>query len=158
MVNVYGKDPSTGYARRTFDNTGVQYGLKALQEGSINMKRFLDLNEFIGGYDNNGDFPTARSVADPEALKITYETGRLNTGAGNWTSVPVVDRRAYQDEIASGNVHQYVNTYRLRARLDNYNGNHDNHVMFRAEGTANERAMDEAGIDILSELARCDRG
>ena len=151
MVNVYGKDPSTGYARRTLDNTGVQYGLKALQEGSINMKRFLDLNEFIGGYDNNGDFQTGRSVADPEALKIAYETGRLNTGAGNWASVPVVDRRAYQDEIASGNVHQYVNTYRLRARLDRFNGNHDNHVMFRAEGTANERAMDAAGIDILSD-------
>ena len=94
MVNVYGKDPSTGYARRTLDNTGVQYGLQALLDGDINMKRFLDLNEFIGGYDNNGDFQPGRSVADPEALKIAYQTGRLNTGAGNWTSVPVVDAAA----------------------------------------------------------------
>ena len=31
MVNIYGKDPNTGYARRTFDSVGVQYGLKALQ-------------------------------------------------------------------------------------------------------------------------------
>lgn len=150
MVNVYGTDPSTGYARRTLDNTGVQYGLKALQDGQINMKRFLDLNESIGGYDNNGDLQAARSVGDQNAIQIAYETGRLNSGAGNWTSVPVVDRRAYQDDDPTGNVHQYVNTYRMRARLDKYNGNHDNQVMFRAEGTANERAMDSAAIDTLS--------
>ncbi len=32
MINIYGADPATGYARRTYDNTGVQYGLGALQE------------------------------------------------------------------------------------------------------------------------------
>ncbi|MCB0830333.1 MAG: hypothetical protein KDB64_05380, partial [Solirubrobacterales bacterium] len=150
MVNIYGKDPATGYARRTLDNTGIQYGLQAYLNGNINLKRFMDLNEYIGGYDDNGNLQAARSVADPEALKIAYDTGRLNTGAGNWTSVPVVDRRAYQDDVSSGNVHQYVNTYRTRARLDRYNGNHDNQVMFRADGNMNVNAMDSAAIDLLS--------
>ena len=37
MVNVYGRDPATGYARRTLDNVGVQYGLEALQGGQISV-------------------------------------------------------------------------------------------------------------------------
>lgn len=150
MVNIYGTDPDTGYARRAMDNTGVQYGLQAFQEGAINMKRFLDLNEFIGGYDNNGNFQTGRTVADPEALKTAYETGRINQGAGGWTSVPVIDRRDYSDNDIPGNVHQYINTYRSRARLDRFNGNHDNQVMFRTTGNANVRLMDSAAIDIIS--------
>ncbi|MBN8867495.1 MAG: hypothetical protein J0H98_08070 [Solirubrobacterales bacterium] len=150
MVNVYGTDPATGYARRSLDNVGVQYGLQAFKDGAINLKRFMDLNEFVGGYDDNGNFQAGRTVADPGALKVSYETGRLNQGAGGWTSVPVVDRRDWVDDDPTGNVHQYVNTYRTRARLDRFNGNHGNQVMFRASGNANVRAMDDAGIDILS--------
>ena len=41
-------------------------------------KQFLDLNEAIGGYDNNGDLVAQRSVADPDALEIAYRTGRIN--------------------------------------------------------------------------------
>jgi hypothetical protein len=29
-VNIYGRDPATGFARRAIDNVGVQYGLAAL--------------------------------------------------------------------------------------------------------------------------------
>jgi len=151
MVNVYGTDPSTGYARRTYDNTGIQYGLQAFQEGKINLKRFMDLNQFVGGFDNNGEFQATRSVADPDALKIAYETGRLNQGAGGWASVPVIDVRAYQDDDASGNVHQYVNTYRTRARLDRFNGDHANQVMFRAKGGPNVKSMNETAVDTLSD-------
>ena len=32
-VNVYGKDPVTGFARRPLDNVGIQYGLKVLNAG-----------------------------------------------------------------------------------------------------------------------------
>ncbi len=150
MVNVYGKDPATGFARRTYDNTGVQYGLQALQQGNINLKRFLDLNEFIGGFDDNGRFQTARSSGNQEAIEIAYRTGRFNTGAGNWANVPVIDRRTYQDDDASGNVHQYLNTYRLRARLDRFNGDHDNQVMFRAKGGTSVNAMNDAATELLS--------
>ncbi len=150
MINIYGADPQTGYARRTYDNTGVQYGLQSYLDGDINLKRFLDLNEFIGGFDDNGNLQPGRSVADQEALNIAYRTGRFNTGAGNWSSVPVIDRRTYQDVSANGNVHQYLNTYRLRARLDRYNGNHDNQVMFRAQGGSSVSAMNAAALEILS--------
>ena len=34
-VNVWGRDPQTGFARRPLDNVGIQYGLKALNSGAI---------------------------------------------------------------------------------------------------------------------------
>ena len=34
-VNVWGKDPKTGFARRPLDNVGIQYGLGALNSGVI---------------------------------------------------------------------------------------------------------------------------
>ena len=44
MVNVFGRDPKTGFARRPFDNVGIQYGLKALNDGKITFEQFIDLN------------------------------------------------------------------------------------------------------------------
>ena len=147
MVNVYGADPATGYARRTLDNVGVQYGLKALQEGAISVDQFLDLNQGIGGFDDNGDPRPQRSVADPTALAIAYRTGRINQGTGGYPDVPVVDIRSYTDNEV--NVHQYFNTYRMRARLDRFDGDHDNQVMFRAKGGASVNRMQDAAIDTM---------
>jgi hypothetical protein len=149
MVNIFGVDPDTGYARRTLDNTGVAYGLKAVQSGAISEEQFLDLNASIGGYDVNGDFTTERSVGDAEGIEISYRTGRFNQGAGGFMAVPIIDDRIYEDEGI--NVHQYLNTYRLRARLDRFQGGHGNHVMFRAKGGTNTRAMNEASIDLLGQ-------
>ncbi len=42
-INVYGV-ADDGYANRTWDNVGVQYGLKALTDGTITADEFLDLN------------------------------------------------------------------------------------------------------------------
>ncbi len=147
MVNVYGKDPGTGYARRTLDNVGVQYGLKGLQNGDLTLNEFLDLNQTVGGYDDNGEFSAARSVADPQALAIAYRTGRFQQGAGGIGSVPIVDERTYVDDEA--NVHQYFNTYRMRARLDRFNGGHGNQVMFRAKGGMSVSNMGDAAMDAL---------
>lgn len=147
MVNVYGKDPNTGKARRTLDNVGVQYGLKGLQAGTLTLDEFLDLNQKVGGYDDNGDFSTERAVADPEALKVAYRTGRFQQGAGGITSVPIVDERTYVDDEA--NVHQYFNTYRMRARLDRFNGGHANQIMFRAKGGSSTSAMNSTAMDTL---------
>jgi hypothetical protein len=55
LVNVYGKDPATGFARRPFDNVGVQYGLDAFNAGIITFAQFSDLNSRIGGFDIDGN-------------------------------------------------------------------------------------------------------
>ena len=49
LQNVYGTDPD-GYARMTWDNVGVQYGLKALKDGNITSAEFLKVNAQIGSW------------------------------------------------------------------------------------------------------------
>jgi hypothetical protein len=49
LRNIYGVD-ETGAARPTWDNVGVQYGLRSLQTGLITFEEFLHLNWHIGGW------------------------------------------------------------------------------------------------------------
>lgn len=49
LRNVYGVD-STGAARPTWDNVGVQYGLQSLKAGRITPAEFLHLNWHVGGW------------------------------------------------------------------------------------------------------------
>lgn len=48
-VDVYGVG-ADGYARSTWDNVGVQYGLEALTDGHITPAEFLDLNARVGSW------------------------------------------------------------------------------------------------------------
>jgi len=50
VVEVYGVDPESGYARVPWDNVGVQYGLRAVADGTITPQEFLDLNAKIGSW------------------------------------------------------------------------------------------------------------
>jgi hypothetical protein len=104
FVNVFGRDPKTGFARRPFDNAGVQYGLAAFNAGKINFNQFLDINRLAGGYDINGNIVADRMVADLDALRLAYETGRINDGAHGLTMLPIIDMRPYT-EGPGGNVH-----------------------------------------------------
>lgn len=49
LQNIYGLN-EYGYARNTWDNVGVQYGLQAFKEGKITHMQFLDINSKIGGW------------------------------------------------------------------------------------------------------------
>src|SRR5690606_33384111 len=70
--NIYGVNPETGAARRPFDNTGVQYGLRALNAGQITVDQFLDLNEKIGGVDQDANYIAQRAAGDPLAIRRAY--------------------------------------------------------------------------------------
>jgi hypothetical protein len=144
LVNVYGRNPSTGLVRRTDDNVGIQYGLAALQSGAITLDEFLDLNDAIGGFNQNGAVVAQRSVADPSALDAAYRSGRINQGAGGFASVPIIDVRDYSD--VGLNVHQYIYTYETRARLRRTRGTAANQVMWRAEGGQNVNPMQDAAL------------
>ena len=104
-VNVWGKDPKTGFARRPLDNVGVQYGLGALNAGTITTQQFLDLNAKVGGYDNDGRVVATRSVADPAAIRIAYRMGRMTWGGAGLATTPIIDYRAYLDDANGGNIH-----------------------------------------------------
>ena len=149
LVNVYGRDPESGYARRAFDNVGRQYGLKALQAGDLTLEEFLDLNEFIGGFDDNGVDSPQRAAGDVEAIRTAYRTGRINRGGGAAPGVPFIDVRSWVDGFA--NVHISVPAFEFRERMRNTNGSLANYVMFRARGNPNAPLMKEEAVDAMSE-------
>jgi len=136
MVNIFGRDPATGFARRPLDNTGVQYGLAALNAGAITKQQFLDLNQLIGGYDNDGNYVATRTVGDLEALRIAYRTGRVTYGGAGMRKTPIIDYRGYVDQQPAGNVHQRFHSFSMRERLLDANGTFDNHVMLTEDGAS----------------------
>ena len=126
--NIYGIDPKTGFALRPFDNVGVQYGLAALNAGTITAKQFLDLNEKIGGYDPDANYVASRSVGDAGAIRRAYQGGLTLGGGGGLASIPVFDSGAYND---AGGYHYQWFHFAIRERIAKQNGNAGNHVMWR---------------------------
>jgi hypothetical protein len=128
-VNVYGRDPSTGFARRPLDNVGVQYGLAALNAGVITVEQFLDLNEGIGGLDLDARPTRQRTAADPIARNAAHRTGRILSGGAGLAGTPIIDYRAYADDNPNGDIHMITHGHATRARLTAANGDADNQVM-----------------------------
>lgn len=136
--NMYGVNPATGFALRPFDNVGVQYGLKALNSGQITTTQFLNLNELIGGYDQDFNYVSGRSVGDAGAILRAQQSG-LQLGAnGGLASIPVFDISGiYNDD---GGYHYQWFHFAMRDRMIQANGNADNHVMWRGNPVPFETA------------------
>jgi Tannase-like family of unknown function (DUF6351) len=128
-INVYGRDPATGFALRPLDNLGIQYGLGALKDGAISVDQFLDLNEKIGGYDHDGNFRSQRSVGDLPAIQAAYRSGRLTNAGLGLRRVPIIDYRAYADGNADGDIHLRYHSFSMRERLKKANGDANNQIM-----------------------------
>jgi hypothetical protein len=126
-VNVFGTDPATHLARRALDNVGVQYGLVALNKGTITADEFLELNASIGGFDADGNVVSQRTSADLRALRLAYSTGRVDTGHGGLGSIPIIDIRQYTD--TKPDIHDQYRSFATRARLIAANGSADNQVI-----------------------------
>jgi hypothetical protein len=135
MRNIFGEKIYAGFtserafAKSPHDNVGVQYALAALNEGLIDKALFLDLNEKIGGWDIDVNSQAQRTVGDDDAIRIAYETGRISSGGAGLAQVPIIDDRAYLDDI--GNFHASVYSFVTRARLERDNGHADNYVLRR---------------------------
>jgi hypothetical protein len=127
-VNIYGRDPKTGFARKPQDNVGLQYGLAALNNGAITVDEFLELNEKIGGNDIDGNFVPQRAVGDPIALRAVYASGLINSGGGGLANVPILHWRTYNDAL--GDIHDRQRDLTIRARLQRANGRSDNQVIW----------------------------
>ena len=128
-VNIWGRDPETGFARRPLDNVGIQYGLKALNDGAITTTQFLDLNAHVGGFDADANIVPARTVADPVATRRAYSTGRITNGGLGMAQIPIVDYRAYNDDAPGGDIHVRYHSFSMRERLRKANGDAANQVM-----------------------------
>ena len=75
----------------------------------------------------------ARSAADPVALRIAYETGRINGGGGSLGAIPD-HRLAAVSRIPLATSTDSFRSFVTRARLVAANGRADNHVILRAPG------------------------
>ena len=135
--NIYGRDPVTGFGLRTYDNVGVQYGLAALNSGAITTTQFLDLNQGIGGVDNDFNYTANRAVGDAAAIRRTYQAGLNMSGSGGLANIPVFDMGSYND--TSGYHYQWYR-FAIRERLRQSNGDADNHVMWRGSSVPFNKA------------------
>lgn len=148
-VNVYGRHPETGFARRPLDNVGVQYGLGALNDGVIDVGQFLDLNDGIGGMDMDFRPQSERTVGEVNVISRAYRTGRIISGRG-LANVPILDYRTFLDHLPNGDNHMKFHSFSLRERLIRENGHSDNHVLLvvpRGGGFG----MDDASNEVINE-------
>jgi hypothetical protein len=134
-----------GFARLPADNTGVQYGLVALQSGQITAEQFVDLNEKIGGLDIDISHVPERSVADPGSLEIAYRSGQVSHGR-QLAQVPIIDLRG----TSNNEIHTDYHSYAVRERLVAANGHHDNHVIWTHEKSiAGDPNVSAAAFDLM---------
>jgi len=96
--------PRPAMRRRPLDKWGCSTAWPRLNSGAITKQQFLDLNQKIGGYDNNGNYVATRTVGDLNAIRIAYETGRItNGGKGLSRHTPMSpDYRGYVDQPENG--------------------------------------------------------
>ena len=111
MVNIFGrrapedwerveKQLGRGFAGRPFDNVGVEYGLKALMNGTISPAQFVDLNIKVGGADIDATLGPNRIEADRPALGRVYRSGAVNEGT-NLDEVAMIDLRGPDNRAPS---------------------------------------------------------
>jgi hypothetical protein len=161
LRNVYGVD-ATGAARPTWDNVGVQYGLRALKEGKITPQEFLHLNWHIGGWKHPSQmvqetFPFLGGFSpasfDPWSRKnmnlapapdqpAPRTVGDPLAMRAAYTSghvfsgrldVPAIDHRQYMErELDMHNVHQ---SFAVRKRVSDRMGHSDNLVIWFTDTT-----------------------
>ena len=123
--SIWGKVPGSPAARQTSDNSGVQYGLKALRDGAISNEEFVKLNEIVGGVDRDSTPRTMRSTADTDALATAYRAGIVASGR-NLAKTAIIDMRGWDDSnitVPPGNtpgqipIHHQWYSFAIRDRI-----------------------------------------
>lgn len=157
LYQFYGRDDK-GYAQSTWDNVGVQYGLKALTDQSIGVEEFLKLNASVGGWKSPEDmqqeeFWFLQGKAFPVKLSIwSHQNQSLPSGAeqpakrtsasldaieGAFRSghiflgqlgIPILDVRHYLDPQLD--MHHSSASFMTRSRMLKEQGTAENQVIW----------------------------
>ena len=155
LVQIYGTD-QRGFARSTFDNQGVQYGLEALKKSIISIDEFFDINKKIGGWVPQYEMqkeviwaPFGKKMPLWLTLWSRHNVTAVNKGVASRSigdkeaieaayrygqvfigkvDLPILDVRHYREE--SLDMHHISASFSSRLRLQNYNGHADNHVIW----------------------------
>jgi uncharacterized tannase-like protein DUF6351 len=157
-VNVYGVIPNTPFpgsakfAQRPLDNVGVQYGLRALNQGAISVEDFLDLNANMGGVDIDFNRIAARTVHYPDATQRAYQGGRILSGGGGLAGTAIITRSGGNDLLVKGDVHLRYHSFSIRQRLINANGHANNQVIV-GNLAPSELLLDQMGAWLTAVVA-----
>jgi len=180
LIEIFGADPNSdkGYARRTWDNVGVQYGLGALLDGSITPDEFLALNASVGGYlppdamvpegfpfgsqdPNDFDVWSARNTTfslllpiaprtegDIEAMHRAYYEGLVFIGE---IDAPIINILPYLEPELD--MHNAKQSFAVRQRIaDAQMGAHDNHVIWALGASSDDlRALSIQAFEVLED-------
>jgi hypothetical protein len=178
LVNVFGLD-EYGYARRSWDNVGVQYGLQALKDGDITVEQFLDINARIGGWKESHEmvqegFPFVGGFNpfnfDPWSIRNAnidvneYGVAPRTEGddeaieaafesgiifLGELDDVPIIDMRQYLDPYLD--MHNARQSFSVRARMIAAQGDADNQIIWVADRNAPPRNLVVEAFELLDE-------
>jgi hypothetical protein len=178
LVNIFGVDEN-GYARTSWDNVGVQYGLQALKDGHITVEQFLDINAriggwkapidmvqegypFFGGFDPfNFDPWSIRNanrdlneygVAPRTEADIDAIAAAFESGIiflGELDDVPIIDMRMYLDPWLD--MHNARQSFSARARMIDGQGHADNQLIWVADRFAPPRDLVGEAFELLDE-------
>jgi hypothetical protein len=124
-------------ANQPGDNVGLQYGLKALQAGTIAAEDFVKLNQGVGGYTADAKWTGPATIAPRQAATSTsvldtiYSAGIVSDGR-QLAKLPIIDLRGNQS--AAGDIHMNWRPWAVRDRLDRDFGDHGNQLIFAYTG------------------------
>ena len=178
LVNIFGLN-EYGYARRGWDNVGVQYGLQALTDGLITVEQFLDINARIGGWKESHEmvqegFPffgpfdpfnfdpwsirnadrdlNEYGVAPRTEADIEAIEAAFESGIiflGELDDVPIIDMRQYLDPWLD--MHNARQSFSARARMIDAQGHADNQLIWVADRFAPPRDLVGEAFELLDE-------
>ena len=141
LAQLHGTDEA-GFAKSTWDNVGVQYGLIPFVQGKISAEEFIDLNRRIGGWKSQSQmqperffrvltsrFPVwtsmwsrhnistgARLSGDLQAIENAYRYGQVFIGK---VDIPVIDVRHYLEDRLD--MHHTSASFSARVRMAEQN-------------------------------------
>jgi hypothetical protein len=166
LKQFYGVD-AAGFARRTWDNVGVQYGLAALLEGKLELQEFIDINARIGSWKPSAEMQVSRFwylAGDPDPGKFDlWDSHNItpldedeiaprmsgdmkamqaayrsgNVFIGNVT-LPIIDLRHYLDDELD--MHHSYASFSSRLRIMQARGEAGNHIIWMASRPYNPKS------------------
>ena len=118
FVSVFGRDPKTGFARRPVRQRRRAVRARAPSTPARSTSTSSSTSTaWPAATTSTATSSPTRTVADPDALRIAYETGRVNDGAHGLTMLPIIDMRPYT-EGPGGNVHDTFDGVIAGNRID----------------------------------------
>ena len=122
----------TASPARRYANVGIQYGLNALNAGTITPAQFVALNAGVGGTDIDLNFTAARSPAGQGRAedRVPHRPGheRRSNSRTSRSSTCAAREHLFND------IHTDYHSYVLRARLDAANHTHANQLIWTWDG------------------------